>query len=102
VAETQALTSLAGAGTSSDGSALSTLLGSSSGGGNTLSSLLGSSFTDTNSLLSQIRALASGSPTTGSSATASAADGTSQQQKIAGLLANMLQTDQNDFLSMLL
>jgi hypothetical protein len=106
-AEIQALTSAAGTGTSSDSSTLSTLLGSDSGSGDTLASLLGSNFTDTNSLLSQIGALATGSPAADASATdsssaASGAGSTSQQQKIAGLLANISQTEQKDFLSLLL
>jgi hypothetical protein len=106
-AEIEALTSPAGTGTSSDSSALSTPLGSDSGSGNTLASLLGSSFTDTNSLLSQISALATGSSTSDASAThgSSTAPGTagmSQQQKIAGLLANISQTEQKDFLSLFL
>jgi hypothetical protein len=106
-AEIQALTNPAGTGTSSDSSALSGLLGSDSGSGNTLASLLGSTFTDTNSLFSQISALATGSSSpdasaTQGSSTASGAGGTSQQQKIAGLLANMFQTEQKDFLSLFL
>jgi hypothetical protein len=111
-AEAQALTSLEGTGTSSDAGALSTLLGSSSGRGDTLSSLLGNSFTDTNSLLRQLSALATGSSSTDGSATdgstaddpstAPGTNATSQQLKIASLLANMFQSEQNDFLSILL
>jgi hypothetical protein len=72
-----------------------------------LPSLLGNTFTDPNSLFSKISALATGlsgpdASATQGSLTASGAGGTSQQQKIAGLLANMFQTEQKDFLSLFL
>jgi hypothetical protein len=74
---------------------------------------LGGSFTDTNSLLGQISALANGSSTTGNGPTAvnssgdaskvSAIEGNSQQQqKISSLLAGVFQTEQQDFLSLLI